>query len=65
VFDVFATVAVKACVWPELSETLPGLTDTVTGGTSVDVDVAETAELAALVAFTVTVCAVVIEAGAV
>jgi hypothetical protein len=37
----------------------------VTGGTSVTVAVAETVELATLVAFTVTVCAVVIEAGAV
>jgi hypothetical protein len=65
VFDVFATVAVKAWVCPELSDTLPGLTDTVTGGTSVTAAVAETAELAALVAVTVTVCGLMIEDGAV
>ena len=65
VFAVLATVAVKAWVCDGVRVKLAGVRVTLTGGVSDTVAVAETAGMATLVAFTVTVCAVVMEAGAV
>jgi len=65
VLEVLATVAVKAWVCDWVSVTLGGVSETLMGGVSETVTVAEAAGLAALVAVTVTVCGVVMEAGAV
>ena len=65
VFEVFATAAVNACVCASARVTVPGVNATLTGGTSVTLALADLVESATLVAVTVTVCALVIEAGAV
>ena len=65
VFVVLATVAVKAWVCVGVRVTLAGVRVTLTGGVREIVPLAETAGLATLVAVTVTVCAVAMEAGAV
>ena len=65
VFEVFATVAVNACVCAGARVTLPGVNATLTGGASDTLALADLVEFATLVAVTVTVCALVIEAGAV
>jgi hypothetical protein len=62
---VFATVAVNACVCEGARVTLPGVNATLTGGASDTLALAATDESATLVALTVTICALVIEAGAV
>jgi hypothetical protein len=62
---LFATVAVKLCVPLAYSVAVPGTTLTDTGGSSVIVAEADLVESAWLVAVTVTVCCVVIVAGAV
>ena len=65
VFEVFATVAVNACVCADARVTVPGDTATLTVGVSEIVALAETEELATLVAVTVMVCALEMETGAV
>jgi hypothetical protein len=65
VFELFVTVAAKAWVCAGVRVTLPGVNATLTGGVSEIVAVADLVESATLVAFTVTVFALVIEAGAV
>ena len=65
VLDELATAAVNACVCEGVRVTLPGDTATLTAGASEIVAVADLVESAALVAVTVMVCALVIEAGAV
>ena len=65
VLEVLATVAVKAWVCEGVRVTLAGVRVTLTGGVRETVALAETAVLATLVAVTVTVCAVGMEAGAV
>jgi hypothetical protein len=65
VFDVFATVAVNAWVCDGVRVTLPGDMATLTAGVSEIVAVADLVESAALVAVTVTVCALAIDEGAV
>jgi hypothetical protein len=64
VLVVFPTVAVNCCVCPPLRLALPGTTETVTGGDSVNVAVADFVLSAWLVAEIVTVCVAVIAAGA-
>ena len=63
--ELFATEAAKVwvCDWPRV--TLPGLTETLTGGVSEMVAVAVLVLSAVLVAFTVTVWTAEMEAGAV
>src|SRR5450759_3428326 len=58
------TLAVYCCVWPALNVALAGLTETLTGGTSVMLALALLVVSAALVAFTVTLCSAVTEFGA-
>ena len=65
VFDVFATVALKVWVCEGVRVTLPGVNATLTAGVSEIVAVADLVESATLVAVTVTVCALEMEAGAV
>ena len=65
VFEVPATVAVNACVCDGVRVTLPGVNATLTGGASDTLALADFVESATLVAVTVTVCALGIEAGAV
>jgi hypothetical protein len=65
VFDVFTTFAVKAWVCDGVRVTLPGVNATLTGGASDTLALADLVESATLVAVTVTVCALGIEAGAV
>jgi hypothetical protein len=65
VFELFVTAAVNAWVWEGVRVTVPGVNATLTGGVSEIVAVADLVESATLVAFTVTVFALVIEAGAV
>ena len=65
VLELFDTVAVKAWVCEVVSVTLPGVNATLTGGASDTLALADLVESAALVAVTVTVCALGIEAGAV
>ena len=65
VFEVFATVAVNACVCDGVRVTVPGVNATLTGGASDTLALAFLVESATLVAVTVTVCALGIEAGAV
>jgi hypothetical protein len=64
VFEVFATVAVNACVCDGVRVTLPGVNATLTGGVSDTVELADLVGSATLVAVTVTVCGLLIEAGA-
>ena len=61
----FVTVAANASVCDVVSDAEVGVTETVIGGVSVIVALAAFAVLATLVAVTVTVCAVVIDEGAV
>ena len=63
--SVLVTVAVSCAVWPLFSAMVAGLTLTATEGSSVIVVDEEAVELARLVAVTVTVCAVLMVAGAV
>jgi hypothetical protein len=65
VFDVPVTAAVNACVCAGARVTLPGVNATLTGGASDTLALADLVESATLVAVTVMVCALVIEAGAV
>jgi hypothetical protein len=65
VFDVPATLAVNIWVCDGVRVTLPGINATLTGGASDTLALAVLVESATLVAVTVTVCALVIEAGAV
>ena len=65
VLDELATAEVKFWVCAGARVTLPGVNATLTGGVSEIVAVADLVESATLVAFTVTVFALVIEAGAV
>jgi hypothetical protein len=65
VLELFDTVAVKAWVCDGVRVTPPGDTATLTAGVSEIVAVADLVELATLVAVTVTVCALEMEAGAV
>ena len=65
VFEVFATVAVNACVCAGAKVTLPGVSPMLTGGVSDTAALADFVESATLVALTVTVCAAVTVAGAV
>jgi hypothetical protein len=65
VFDVPATAAVNAWVCDGVRVTLPGVSPMLTGGASDTLALAVLVESATLVAFTVTVCALAIEVGAV
>ena len=65
VLEVFATVAVNACFCDGVRVTVPGVNATLTAGVSEIVAVADLVESATLVAVTVTVCALEMEAGAV
>ena len=65
VFEVFATVAVNACVCDGVRVTVPGVNATLTGGASDTLALADLVESATLVAVTVTICALGMEAGAV
>ena len=65
VFDVPVTAAVNACVCDGVRVTLPGVNATLTGRTSDTLALAVLVESATLVAVTVTVCALEMEAGAV
>jgi hypothetical protein len=65
VFEEPVTLAVNCCVWLANRLLLTGVTVTLTGGLSVTAAVADWVVSAALVAFTVTVCAVAMDAGAV
>ena len=65
VFEVPATLAVNIWVCEGVSVTVPGVNATLTGGASDTLALADLVELATLVAVTVRVCALVIEAGAV
>ena len=65
VFELFATLAVNAWVCDGVRVTLPGVNATLTGGASDTLALAVLVESATLVAVTVTVCALVIDAGAV
>ncbi len=63
VFDEPLTVAVNWVACEALSDVLGGVTVTLTGGVMVSVALPDTAELATLVAVTVTVCALATVAG--
>ena len=65
VFELPATVVVNAWVCDGVSVTLPGVNATLTGGASDTLALAFLVESATLVAFTVMVCALEMEAGAV
>ena len=65
VFDERLTVAVNWLVWETVSDAVAGVTETLTGGARAMLALADFVGSAALVAFTVTVCALAIEAGAV
>jgi hypothetical protein len=65
VFEVPATLAVNVWVCAGARVTLPGVNATLTGGASDTLALVVLVESATLVAVTVTVCALVIEAGAV
>ena len=64
-FEVPVTAAVNACVCDGVRVTLPGDNATLTGGASDTLALADLVESATLVAFTVMVCALAMEAGAV
>ena len=59
------TVAVNCLVWEPLSVADVGVNVTVTGGTTATLALADLVGLATLVALTVTLCVLEIEAGAV
>jgi hypothetical protein len=59
------TVAVNCWVFEAVSEVVEGVSETVTGGLRLMVALADLVGSAVLVAFTVTFCALAIEAGAV
>ena len=68
VFEEPVTLAVNCCVWLASRLLLTGVTETLTtggGGFSVTAPLADLVVSAVLVAFTVTVCAVAMDAGAV
>ena len=65
VFDDPLTVAVNCWVWDAVRDAVNGVSETVTGGARAMLALADLVESAALVAVTVTVCALDIEAGAV
>jgi hypothetical protein len=65
VLELFDTLAVKAWVCDGVRVTLPGVNPTLTGGVSDTLALADLVESATLVAFTVMVCALAIEVGAV
>jgi hypothetical protein len=65
VFEEPVTLAVNCCVWPATRVLVTGVTVTPTGGFSVTAALADLVVSAALVAVTVTVCAVAMDAGAV
>jgi hypothetical protein len=65
VFDDPLTVAVNWLVWETVSDAVAGVTETLTGGARAMLALADFVGSAALVALTVTVCELVIEAGAV
>ena len=59
------TDELKICICEGVSDRLPGVTETITGGISVTWPLADLEESAALVAVTVTTCFSAIVAGAV
>jgi hypothetical protein len=63
--ELLVTAAAKLCVWDWPRVTLPGVSEMLTGGVSEMVAVAVLVESATLVAFTVTVWAEGMVAGAV
>jgi hypothetical protein len=65
VFDDPLTVAVNCWVWDALREAVNGVRETVAGGARAILALADFVASAALVALTVTFCALAIEAGAV
>ena len=65
VFDDPLIIAVNCWVWETVSDAVAGVTDTLAGGVSAMLALADLVGSAALVALTVTVCALAIEAGAV
>jgi hypothetical protein len=65
VFEVPVTAAVNVWVCEGVRVTLPGVNATLTGGASATLALADLVESATLVAVAVTVCALVIEPGAV
>jgi hypothetical protein len=65
VFDNPLTVAVNWLVWETVSDAIEGVMDRLTGGARAMLALADFVGSAALVALTVTVCALAIEAGAV
>ena len=65
VFDDPVTVAVNCWVWDAVRDAVNGVSETVTGGARAMLALADLVESAALVALTVTVCALEIEPGAV
>ena len=65
VFELFVTAAVNAWVWEGVRVTVPGVNATLTGGASDTLALAVLVESATLIAVTVTVCALAMEAGAV
>ena len=65
VYDDPLTVATNCWVWDALSEAVNGVRETVTDGARPMLALADLVGSAALVALTVTICALEIEAGAV
>jgi hypothetical protein len=65
VFDAPLTLAVNCWVWEAVRNAVNGLRETVTGGARATLALADCVGSAALVALTVTVCPLEIEAGAV
>ena len=65
VFDDPVTVAVSCWVWEAVRDAVDGVRETVTDGARAMLALADFVGSAALVALTVTVCALEIEAGAV
>ena len=65
VLDDPLTVAVNWLVWEAVSEEVVGVSETLTGGAKAMIALADLVVSAALVALTVTFCALEIEAGAV
>ena len=65
VFDDPLTAAVNCWVWDAVRDAVNGVRETVTGGASATLALADLVGSAALVAVTVTVCALEIEVGAV
>ena len=65
VFDDPLTVAVNWLVWEAVREAVVGVKETLTGGAKAMLPLANLVGSAALVAVTVTLCALAIEVGAV